>query len=144
MTVVPAEGRSRVPLGAGRPRAYRVAWRLLMLMVAGERRGAGRFATGRRAFTTLFDQAVSSVSNFAVTAVVAHATGPAGLGAFSIAYAAWLVVAAMHRSLVTDQMIIEGDAQQRGDVEGLASGLGASCFSGWEEEYAWLAAGCSL
>src|SRR5579875_450276 len=101
-----------------------------MLLVAMERKVSARFATGRRAFTTLFDQGVSSVSNFAMTAVVAHAAGPAGLGAFSIAYAAWLVVAAMHRSLVTDPMIIEGDARNGSDIKGLASGLGAELLLG--------------
>jgi len=89
-----------------------------------------RFAASRRVILTLSDQGVSSASNFAVTAVVAHDTGPSGLGAFSIAYAAWLVVAAMHRSLVTDPMIIEGDARDRGELRGLSAGLGAELLLG--------------
>ena len=41
---------------------------------------------------------------------VARIAGPAGLGGFSLAYSCWLVVAGLHRSLVTDPMAIENDA----------------------------------
>lgn len=87
-------------------------------------------AGGRRAGITLADQAVSSSSNFALSAVVAHASGPAGLGAFSIAYAAWQFVAAMHRSLITDPMVIEGDARGAGARAGVRSGFGAELVLG--------------
>lgn len=65
----------------------------------------------QRAFITTLDQGVSSVSNFAVGVVVARLAGIAGLGAYALAYAAWLLVAAMHRALVTDPMAIMGDAR---------------------------------
>jgi len=55
------------------------------------------------------DQCLSSVSNFAVGVVVARVAGVSGFGAFSLAYAMWLVLAACHRSLVTDPMAIEND-----------------------------------
>ena len=64
-----------------------------------------------RAFITTLDQGVASASNFAVAVAVARISGVSGLGAFSLAYAAWLFVAAMHRSLVTDPMAITGDAR---------------------------------
>jgi O-antigen/teichoic acid export membrane protein len=64
---------------------------------------------GRRAVTTIVDQSFSSVSNFAVGVAVARVAGADGLGGFSLAYAGWQVLAALHRSLVTDPMAIEGD-----------------------------------
>lgn len=94
---------------------------------------AGRvpgLAGGRRASITVADQAVSSSSNFALSAVVAHASGPAGLGTFSIAYAAWQLVAAMHRSLITDPMAIEGDARGAWARAGVRSGFGAELVLG--------------
>jgi O-antigen/teichoic acid export membrane protein len=69
-----------------------------------------------RAFITTLDQGVASASNFAVAVAVARISGVAGLGAFSLAYAAWLFVAAMHRSLVTDPMAITGDARHPSDA----------------------------
>jgi O-antigen/teichoic acid export membrane protein len=75
---------------------------------------------GRRAATTLVDQSFSSVSNFAVGVAVARVAGASGLGAFSLAYAAWQVLAAMHRSLITDPMAIEGDIYHPdGDVSNI-------------------------
>ena len=70
----------------------------------------------QRAFITTLDQGVSSVSNFAVGVAVARLSGIAGLGAFSLAYAAWLLVAALHRALVTDPMAILGDARHPTDT----------------------------
>jgi O-antigen/teichoic acid export membrane protein len=64
----------------------------------------------KRAFLTTTDQAFSSASNFVVGVAVARISGPQGLGGFSLAYACWLVLAALHRSLVTDPMAIENDA----------------------------------
>jgi O-antigen/teichoic acid export membrane protein len=66
-----------------------------------------------RAATTLVDQGVASASNFAVAIVVARLSGPAGLGAFALAYAAWILLTMVHRSLITDPMVIMGDL--RGD-----------------------------
>ncbi len=64
----------------------------------------------QRALLTTIDQGFSSASNFVVGVAVARISGPAGLGGFSLAYGLWLVLAALHRSLVTDPMAIENDA----------------------------------
>ncbi len=63
--------------------------------------------------TTLADQCVASASNFAVVIVVARISGPAGLGAFALAYAGWILLTMLQRSLITDPMVIMGDL--RGD-----------------------------
>ncbi|HTZ07889.1 MAG TPA: hypothetical protein VMB72_02385 [Acidimicrobiales bacterium] len=79
--------------------------------------GGGGGSTRKRAGLTLVDQSFSSLSNFAVGVAVTRVAGAAGLGAFSFAYAGWQVLAAMHRSLVTDPMAIEGDVYNvEGDV----------------------------
>ena len=74
--------------------------------------GAKAGAAGKRALLTTTDQAFSSASNFVVGVAVARIAGPQGLGGFALAYGFWLVLAAMHRSLVTDPMAIENDAVQ--------------------------------
>jgi len=55
------------------------------------------------------DQAFASASNFVVGVVVARVAGPRGLGAFALAYACWVAINNVHRSLVTDPMAIHGD-----------------------------------
>jgi O-antigen/teichoic acid export membrane protein len=59
-----------------------------------------------RGITTVADQALSSVSNFLVGVVVARLAGPGAFGAFTVAYAAWLVVAGTHRALIVNPMMI--------------------------------------
>src|SRR5277367_6300504 len=66
-----------------------------------------------RATTTMVDQCVASASNFSVGIVVARISGPTGLGAFALAYAGWILLTLIHRSLITDPMVIMGDL--RGD-----------------------------
>jgi O-antigen/teichoic acid export membrane protein len=66
-------------------------------------------AAPQRALLTTIDQGFSSASNFVVGVAVARIAGPAGLGGFSLAYGFWLILAALHRSLVTDPMAIEND-----------------------------------
>ena len=90
---------------------------------AGRTRATHAAATGvgastrRRAGLTLVDQSLSSLSNFAVAVAVSRVAGVAGLGAFSFAYAGWQILAALHRSLITDPMAIEGDVYNiDGDV----------------------------
>ena len=56
----------------------------------GDATEAGTRSVPARAFVTTLDQGVASVSNFAVGVVVARVSGVAGLGAFSLAYAAWI------------------------------------------------------
>jgi O-antigen/teichoic acid export membrane protein len=66
--------------------------------------------TAGRAFVTMADQGFASASNFLVGVAVGRITGPAGLGAFALAYACWIAVNNLHRALVTDPMAIHGDA----------------------------------
>jgi O-antigen/teichoic acid export membrane protein len=72
-----------------------------------------RGGAATRATTTIADQCVASASNFAVVIIVARISGPAGLGAFALAYAAWVLLTMIHPSLITDPMAIMGD--MRGD-----------------------------
>lgn len=93
----------------------------------------------RRATLTLADQCVSSLSNFTVGIVAARLAGARGLGVFTLAYAAWLLLASMHRSLITDPMAIEGDARGPSKANGVASGLAAELILG-----VGASAGCEL
>ncbi len=70
-----------------------------------------RGSAPRRAALTMTDQCFSSASNFAVGIVVGRIAGPSGLGAYAVAYAIWLILAAAHRALITDPMSIDNDAR---------------------------------
>ena len=84
---------------------------------------------------TMADQCVASASNFAVGIVVARISGPAGLGAFALAYTVWILVTTMHRSMITDPMAIMGDMRgdekdeyvRRGFAADVTLGLMAAC-----------------
>ncbi len=89
-----------------------------------------RLSGGRRATVTLVDQACASVSNFAVGVAVARVAGPAGLGGFSFAYAGWLVLSDLHRSLITDPMSIENDAWSDERADRVRSGFAAELVLG--------------
>src|SRR5580658_5597883 len=88
-----------------------------------------------RATTTMADQCVASVSNFAVGVVVARISGPAGLGAFAFAYTVWILLTTLHRSMITDPMAIMGDMRgdnkdeyvRRGFAADVTLGLMAAC-----------------
>jgi O-antigen/teichoic acid export membrane protein len=79
---------------------------------------------------TGIDQAVSSLGNFAVGVAVARVAGIAALGEYSLAYATWLVVAALHRSLITDPMAIETDVNQADASFHVKVGLAAELVLG--------------
>jgi glycosyltransferase involved in cell wall biosynthesis/O-antigen/teichoic acid export membrane protein len=83
-----------------------------------------------RAALTTFDQAVASISNFAVGVAVARVAGVAGLGAYSLAYTVWLGLASMHRSMITDPMAIENDLGQPDAKAHVRSGLAAELVLG--------------
>ena len=92
---------------------------------------AGTRSVPMRAVITTLDQGVASCSNFAVGVAVARISGVAGLGAFSLAYAVWLFVASMHRSLVTDPMAIAGDLRHPTDASAnLRKGYAAEVLIG--------------
>jgi O-antigen/teichoic acid export membrane protein len=52
------------------------------------------------------DQSVSSLSNVLVSLVCAHALGPHGFGAFSIAFVSYAVVLNASRGLATDPLVV--------------------------------------
>jgi O-antigen/teichoic acid export membrane protein len=79
---------------------------------------------------TGIDQAVSSLGNFAVGVAVARVAGAAALGEYSLAYATWLIVQAMHRSLITDPMAIETDVDQSNAAFHIRVGLAAELVLG--------------
>jgi O-antigen/teichoic acid export membrane protein len=80
--------------------------------------------------TTLADQCVASGSNFAVGIVVARISGPAGLGGFALAYTGWILVTLIHRSLITDPMMIAGDLRGDGKDEFIRRGFAADVTLG--------------
>ena len=108
-------------------------------------RSVASMPKGRRiAALTLIDQGVSSLSNFAVGVVIARVVGASGLGGFALAYAGWLIVAALDRSLITDPMAINGDVRTkriRGPVE---QGLAAELLMGIGGGVILAAIGCVL
>ncbi|MGH9091367.1 MAG: hypothetical protein ACRDZR_08335, partial [Acidimicrobiales bacterium] len=79
---------------------------------------------------TAADQCLSSFSNFAVGLAAARVAGVAGLGVYALVYAVWLVVASMHRSLVTDPMAIENDLHQADAPRRVRDGLAAELLLG--------------
>jgi O-antigen/teichoic acid export membrane protein len=83
-----------------------------------------------RVGVTAMDQAVASISNFAVGVAIARTAGIAGLGAFSLVYAIWLVIVSMHRALITDPMAIEGDLRMSDSAEHVRVGLAAELTLG--------------
>jgi O-antigen/teichoic acid export membrane protein len=83
-----------------------------------------------RATTTMADQCVASASNFAVGVVVARLSGPAGLGAFTLAYTCWALLTTIHRSLITDLMAILGDMRREEKADFLRRGFAAEVTLG--------------
>lgn len=97
-------------------------------LLTGQRGGIRRLSA--RFAVTAVDQCVSSLSNFAVGVAVARLAGIAALGAYSLAYIVWLIVADLHRSLITDPMAIESDLSQPNPTEHVSRGLAAEVSLG--------------
>ena len=76
------------------------------------------------------DQCVASASNFAVGVVVARLSGPAGLGAFVLAYTCWILLTTIHRSLITDLMAILGDMRRDEKADFIRRGFAAEVTLG--------------
>jgi O-antigen/teichoic acid export membrane protein len=89
-----------------------------------------RDGTANRAATTMADQCVASISNFAVGIVVARISGPAGLGAFALAYAVWILMTLIHRALITTPMAILGDLRGDQKQELIRRGFAADVMFG--------------
>ena len=95
-----------------------------------------RGGAASRLSMTMVDQCVASASNFSVGVVVARISGPAGLGAFALAYTVWILLTTIHRSLITDPMAIMGDMLseerdefvRRGFAADVTIGVGAGCI----------------
>ena len=98
--------------------------------MTGGRRAGRRHKMPVRFGLTAIDQCLSSLSNFAVGVGVARVAGVAGFGAYALAYAGWLIVAAMHRSLITDPMSIENDIHQPDAATHVQIGLAAELTLG--------------
>ncbi|CAN5895943.1 hypothetical protein BH23ACT10_BH23ACT10_07130 [soil metagenome] len=62
--------------------------------------------TGRRAGWGVADQALSSLTNFAVGVFIARELGPAVFGAFSLMFATYLVVLNASRGMATDPLVV--------------------------------------
>ncbi len=111
------------------------------------RTGDGASSAGagsRRAALTLADQCFSSLSNFAVAVAVARGAGASGLGGFSVAYSGWLILAALHRSLVTDPMAIEGDVRNAEVSRSIKAGFAAEVLLGLGGTVGFLLVGSAL
>ena len=90
---------------------------------------------------SLLSQIVSSVSNFALLALVARATGPADYAVFAGALAGWFLVLGVSRALVVEPMVLRAasdpGALRRGHRGGrrlaLAAGavVAAATLAGW-------------
>jgi O-antigen/teichoic acid export membrane protein len=83
-----------------------------------------------RAILTTGDQALFSLSNFAVGIAIARISGVQGLGAYSFAYALWLVFQTLHRSLITDPMAINNEALKPDARASVATGLASEILLG--------------
>ena len=105
---------------------------------------ADKAVGSRLAAITLLDQGFSSLSNFAVGVAVARGAGAAGLGGFTFAYAGWLVLSAMHRSLITDPMAIEGDIRNSKTNVGVKKGFAAEMLLGVSAAICFVLIGGSL
>jgi glycosyltransferase involved in cell wall biosynthesis/O-antigen/teichoic acid export membrane protein len=112
--------------------------------MAGGRRSGRHHKMPVRFGLTAIDQCLSSLSNFAVGVGVARVAGVGGFGAYSLAYAAWLVVAAMHRSLITDPMSIENDVHQPDAATHVRRGLAAELTLGLWSATVFAAIGAGL
>src|SRR5208283_2782866 len=66
----------------------------------------------------------------AVGIVVARISGPAGLGAFALAYAVWVLLTTIHRSLITAPMTIMGDLRGAEEEEFIRLGFAADVVLG--------------
>ncbi len=83
-----------------------------------------------RATTTMIDQGVASASNFVVGIVVARISGPAGLGAFALAYTIWILLTMLYRSVITEPMAIMGDMRRDDRDEIVRRGVAAVALLG--------------
>ncbi|MFE0510976.1 hypothetical protein [Streptomyces sp. NPDC058964] len=97
-------------------------------------------AASARAAWGLVDQALSSASNFFVSALAAHSLAPREFGAFALAFAVYLLLLGVSRALCTEPLAVRYTAQEQdmfdagarravGSVTVLSSLLGGACLA---------------
>ncbi|MFI8420796.1 hypothetical protein [Streptomyces sp. NPDC085479] len=102
-------------------------------------RGSGRRALAGRLSWGLADQAVCSLTNFAVGVYVARSLGLAAFGVFSLAWVTYGVVLAVSRGLATDPLVVRfsgvpdgawraATARSTGTALGVGAAVGAVCL----------------
>lgn len=85
----------------------------------------------QRAGWGVADQALSSLTNFAVGLFVARELGPVGFGAFSIAFATYLFALSASRGLATDPLVVRySDASTTSWRQATASATGTAALVG--------------
>ncbi|MFJ3880131.1 hypothetical protein ACIPW5_22085 [Streptomyces sp. NPDC090077] len=103
-----------------------------------ERRGAMRAVAGRLSWG-LADQAVCSMTNFAVGIYVARSLGLAAFGVFSLAWVTYGVVLGVSRGLATDPLVVrfsgvpeaswrDAAGRSSGTALGVGAVVGAMCL----------------
>jgi O-antigen/teichoic acid export membrane protein len=97
----------------------------------------------RRTGWGVADQALSSLTNFGLGVVVAHAVSPTDFGAFSIAFAAYTIALQISRALCTEPLVVRYSAvePERWD-KGAAKATGTALACG--VVLGLLAAACAL
>jgi O-antigen/teichoic acid export membrane protein len=105
--------RSRRPSSGPGPRGGAQLSRQNSVRAAARRNVAGRFrrvpqlqGVAKRLSWGVADQAISSFTNFIVGLWVARSLGPTGFGAFSIAFATYLIALNASRGLATDPLLV--------------------------------------
>lgn len=69
--------------------------------------------SGRRAGWTVADQALSSITNFGLSVLVARSVDAAAFGAFSLAFTTYLILVGVSRSMTTDPLVVRFSASSR-------------------------------
>ncbi len=97
----------------------------------------------QRAGWGVADQALSSLTNFALSVVVARALGPAGFGAFTLVFATYTLALSISRSVTSEPLLVHysspphvtwhaGSARATGAALLIGVGLGLCCvLVGW-------------
>jgi O-antigen/teichoic acid export membrane protein len=103
---------------------------------------SGRLAAIKRAGWGLGDQAFSSLTNFALGVFVARTVGPQDFGAFSLAFATYLVAMGVSRAVAIEPLTIRYSACSEDEWRAAAArGTGAAAVAGILTGLVCLAAG---
>ena len=108
----------------------------------GPERTASRSAV-RRSLWVVIDQGLTSLTNFAVTAVVARSVDTEAFGAFGLAFVTYLVSLNLSRALVSQPLVLRSSAQPDERAE-LPAAAGAALAVGVTLAVVVLAAGVAV